>query len=153
MILLVVGLVAVIVVVLIAVFLSIRLGRGDEHDEPDLVSSGRDRRRDQDERWQDRDTRRVPGSRGGRGDYPGYSPRGPAKDRAPRDRDYDTAPRRSARDGSANPSPRRPTPVSSSPHHPTSHGHLGSASEAHAATARAFPSVASGLGTVLERTP
>jgi len=119
MILLVVGLVAVIVVVLIAVFLSIRLGRGDEHDEPDLVSSGRDRRRDQDERWQDRDTRRVPGSRGGRGDYPGYSPRGPAKDRAPRDRDYDTAPRRSARDGSANPSPRRPTPVSSSPHHPT----------------------------------
>src|SRR6516164_9066555 len=94
MILLVVGLVAVIVVVLIAVFLSIRLGRGDEHDEPDLVSSGRDRRRDQDERWQDRDTRRVPGSRAGRGDYPGYSSRGPARARAPRDRDYDTAPRR-----------------------------------------------------------
>ena len=71
MILLVVGLVAVIVVVLIAVFLSIRLGRGDQHDEPDLVSSGRDRRRDQDEHWRDRDTRRAPssGSRGGR-----YSP-------------------------------------------------------------------------------
>src|SRR5215471_14016995 len=112
MILLVVGLVAVIVVVLIAVFLSIRLGRGDEHDEPDLVSSGRDRRRDQDERWQDRDTRRVPGSRGGRGDYPGYGSRGPARDRALRDRDYDSAPRRTARDGSdygVNPSPRRPT--------------------------------------------
>src|SRR5262252_7140058 len=93
MILLVVGLVAVIVVVLIAVFLSIRLGRGDEHDEPDLVSSGRDRRRDQDERWQDRDTRRVPGSRGGRGDYPGYGSRGPARDRAPRGR-YDTGPSR-----------------------------------------------------------
>jgi hypothetical protein len=98
MILLVVGLVAVIVVVLIAVFLSIRLGRGDEHDEPDLMSSGRDRRRDQDERWQDRDTRRVPGSRGGRGEYPGYRSRGPARDRAPRGRDYDGAPRRPARD-------------------------------------------------------
>jgi hypothetical protein len=96
MILLVVGLVAVIVVVLIAVFLSIRLGRGDEHDEPDLNSSGRERRRDQDERWRDRDTRRVPssGSRGGRGEYPGYSSRGPAQDRAPRGPDYDSASRR-----------------------------------------------------------
>ena len=96
MILLVVGLVAVIVVVLIAVFLSIRLGRGDEHDEPDLSSSGRERRRDQDERWRDRDTRRVPssGSRGGRGEYPGYSSRGPARDRAPRGPDYDSASRR-----------------------------------------------------------
>src|SRR5215467_12519187 len=122
MILLVVGLVAVIVVVLIAVFLSIRLGRGDEHDEPDLVSSGRDRRRDQDERWQDRDTRRAPGSRGGRGDYPGYGSRGPARDRAPRGRDYDGAPRRSARDASdypASPSPHRPTPANPSPHRPT----------------------------------
>jgi hypothetical protein len=102
MILLVVGLVAVIVVVLIAVFLSIRLGRGDEHDEPDLRSSGRDRRRDQDGRWQDRDTRRVPASsgRGGRGDYPGYSSRGPASDRATRGRDYDSASGRPARDGS-----------------------------------------------------
>jgi hypothetical protein len=122
MILLVVGLVAVIVVVLIAVFLSIRLGRGDEHDEPDLVSSGRDRRRDQDERRQDRDTRRAPGSRGGRGDYPGYSSRGPARDRAPRDRDYDTAPRRPARDAadySVGSSPHRPTQVSPSPRRPT----------------------------------
>ena len=90
MILLVVGLAAVIVVVLIAVFLSIRLGRGDEHDERDLRSSGRDRRRDQDERWRDRDTRRVPSSGGG--GHPGYGSRGQA--RAPRGRDYDSAPRR-----------------------------------------------------------
>ncbi len=91
MILLVVGLAAVIVVVLIAVFLSIRLGRGDEHDERDLRSSGRDRRRDQDERWRDRDTRRVPSS-GGRGGHPGYGSR--AQARAPRGQDYDSAPRR-----------------------------------------------------------
>jgi hypothetical protein len=114
MILLVVGLVAVIVVVLIAVFLSIRLGRNDEDDEPDLRSSGRDRRRDQDEHWQDRDTRRVSssGSRGGRGDYPGSNSRGPAGGRAPRGRDYDSAPRRPAHEGSdygVGPSPRRPT--------------------------------------------
>jgi hypothetical protein len=119
MILLVVGLVAVIVVVLIAVFLSIRLGRGDEDDEPDLRSSGRDRRRDQDERW--RDTPRVPvsGSRGGRSDYPGYSSRGPAGGRAPRGRDYDSAPQRPVREGSdygAGSSPRRASP---SPHRPT----------------------------------
>jgi len=103
MILLVVGLVAVIVVVLIAVFLSIRLGRGDEHDEPELRSSGRDRRRDQSEHWEDRDTRRVSssGSRGGRGEYPGYGSRGPARDRAPRGRDYDGAPRRPAREPAA----------------------------------------------------
>src|SRR5215472_19256040 len=111
MILLVVGLVAVIVVVLIAVFLSIRLGRGDENDEPDLRSSGRDRRRDQDEHWRDRDTRRAPssGSRGGRGDYPSSSSRGPAGGRAPRGRDYDSAPRRPAReaaDYAASSSPR-----------------------------------------------
>ena len=114
MILLVVGLVAVIVVVLIAVFLSIRLGRGDEHDEPDLRSNSRDRRRDQDERWQDRDARRAPvsGSRGGRGEYPGYSSRGPARDRAPRGRDYDGSPRRPVRDPAD-------YPVGSSPHRPT----------------------------------
>jgi len=94
MILLVVGLVAVIVVVLIAVFLSIRLGRSDEHDEPGLESSGRS------EHWRDRDTRRVSssGSRGGRGEHPGYSSRGPARDRPPRGRDYDSTPRRPARE-------------------------------------------------------
>ena len=99
MILLVVGLVAVIVVVLIAVFLSIRLGRGDEHDEPDLRSSGRDRRRDQDERWRDRDTRRAPssGGRGGRGGSTPATVPAPARDRAPRGRDYDSAPRRPPR--------------------------------------------------------
>jgi hypothetical protein len=120
MILLVIGLVAVIVVVLIAVFLSIRLGRGDEDDEPDLRSSGRDRRRDRDGGWQGRDTRRVPvsGGRGGRGDYPGYGSRGPAGGRAPRGRDYDGAPRRPAREASdyrAGPSPHG---VSPSPHRP-----------------------------------
>jgi hypothetical protein len=109
MILLVVGLVAVIVVVLIAVFLSIRLGRGDdEHDEPDLRPSGRDRRRDQDVQWGDRDTRRapVPGSQ-----YAGYGSRGPARDQAPRGRDYDSAPQRPAREApgrGVSPAPRRP---------------------------------------------
>src|SRR5690348_14160394 len=91
MILLVVGLVAVLVVVFIAVILSIRLGHGDEHDEPDLPSRGRDRRRDdEDDHWLERDTRRAPsaaargvGSRGGRG--------------AAGDRDYDGAPHRPAR--------------------------------------------------------
>src|SRR5437868_3275469 len=40
MILLVVGVVAVIVVILIAVFLSIRLGRSDEHDDPETARHG-----------------------------------------------------------------------------------------------------------------
>jgi hypothetical protein len=97
MILLVVGLVAVIVVVLIAVFLSIRLGHGDEDDEAELRPSSRDRRHDQDERWRDRDTRRVPAS-SGRGGSPGYGSRGPARDQAPRGRDYDAAARRPARE-------------------------------------------------------
>src|SRR5574340_631862 len=104
MILLVIGLVAVIVVVLIAVFLSIRLGRGDEDDEPDLRSAGRDRHRDQDEHWRERDTRRVPSSartasRGGpargRGEYDGYASRGPAREWESRGRDG--APQRPAR--------------------------------------------------------
>src|SRR5262249_57261167 len=63
MILLVVGLVAVIVVILIAVFLSIRLGRGDEHDdETDIGPSSRSRRVDEDG-WREpgiRDVRRPP---------------------------------------------------------------------------------------------
>ena len=125
MILLVVGLVAVMVVVLIAVFLSIRLGRGDEHDEPDQIPSGRDGRRDQGEQLRDRDTRRVPssGGRGGRGgEYAGYSSRGPSRDRSPRGRDYDSPPRRPARDASeyrASPSPHHPTQVGPSPRRPT----------------------------------
>ena len=95
MILLVVGLVAVIVVVLIAVFLSIRLGRGDEHDESDLGPSSRDRRRDQDERWRERDGRQAPSSAsrtaGAGGRDSGYGSRGPARERASRNRDYDGA--------------------------------------------------------------
>src|SRR5215472_2193154 len=116
MILLVVGLVAVIVVILIAVFLSIRLGRGDEHDdETDIRPSSRSRRVDED-RWREppiRDVRPSPqaargagrgiGERhGGMGDArrrngePGY---GGARDRAgrTRDRGYDDEPRQPAR--------------------------------------------------------
>jgi len=95
MILLVVGLVAVLVVVFIAVILSIRLGHGDEHDEPDLPSRGSDRRpADEDEHWLDRDTRRAPSpaargmdSRSRRSENPGYG------------RGYDGPPRRPARAG------------------------------------------------------
>ena len=116
MILLVVGLVAVIVVILIAVFLSIRLGRGDEHDdEMDIGPSSRSRRVD-DDGWREpgiRDVRRSPQAargagpgtgerRGGLGDArrrsgePGY---GGARDRAnrTRDRGYDDEPSRPAR--------------------------------------------------------
>ena len=53
MILLVVGLVAVIVVILIAVFLSIRLGRGDEHDDLEARPASSDRRHHDEDRWQD----------------------------------------------------------------------------------------------------
>src|SRR5215469_10867377 len=107
MILLVVGLVAVLVVVFIAVILSIRLGHGDEHDEPDLPSRGSDRRpADEDEPWLDRDTRRAPspaargmGSRGRRTENPGYADRDAAgdRDRSARGRGYDGPPRRPAR--------------------------------------------------------
>jgi hypothetical protein len=61
--LLVVGLAAVVIVILIAVFLSVRLGRGDDHEEPVRPGSRDRRHRDGDDaRWQDadaRDTRRV----------------------------------------------------------------------------------------------
>jgi hypothetical protein len=105
MILLVTGLVAVIVVVLIAVFLSIRLGRADEDDEPELRPDGRARRRDQDERWRDPDTRRVPSpnrpagragsARGRAGEGDGYGSRAPARERD--HQGHDGAPRRPAR--------------------------------------------------------
>src|SRR5262252_7540527 len=103
MILLVVGLVAVLVVVFIAVILSIRLGHGDEHDEPDLASMGL---ADEDEHWLERDTRRAPsaaargmGSRGRRTENPGYADRDAAgdRDRSARGRGYDGPPRRPAR--------------------------------------------------------
>ena len=107
MILLVVGLVAVLVVVFIAVILSIRLGHSDEHDEPDLPSRGRDRRQaDEDEHWLERDTRRAPyavaqgiDSRGRRSEIPGYADRDAAgdRDRPSRGRGYDGPPRRPAR--------------------------------------------------------
>ena len=119
MILLVVGLVAVIVVILIAVFLSIRLGRGDEHDdEMDIGPSSRSRRVD-DDGWREpgiRDVRRSPQAargagpgtgerRGGLGDArrrsaePGY---GGARDRTgrTRDRGYDGESPRAGRCGS-----------------------------------------------------
>src|SRR5260370_35755027 len=116
MVLVVGGLVAVIVVILIAVFLSIRLGRGDEHDdETDMGSSSRSRRVDED-RWREPGISEVrrspPGGQGagrgagerhsgmgdarGRSSEPGY---GGARDRTSRagDRGYDDEPRRSAR--------------------------------------------------------
>ena len=127
MILLVIGLVAVIVVVLIAVFLSFRLGRGDEDDEPDVRSGGRDRRRNQDERWRERDTRRVPssartsgrdGPTQGPGGYDGDGSRGPAGDRDSRGRDHVGASRRPARPGtpgSRQSAAARPAAVASAP--------------------------------------
>jgi hypothetical protein len=82
----------------------ILLGHGDEHDEPDRPSRGRDRRRDdEDDHWLERDTRRAPsaaaqgmGSRGGRGENLGYADRGAAGDR-----DYDGASHRPARASAA----------------------------------------------------
>jgi len=119
MILLLIGLVAVIVVVLIAVFLSIKLGRSDEDDEPDYRSGARDRRRDQDER-RERDAERVPSSarasgrgsppRGRGGDYDGYGSRGPAVERDSRGRDYGGA---SRRPGPEAPGYRKPSPARS----------------------------------------
>ena len=53
--LLVVGLAAVIIVILIAVFLSVRLGRSDDREEPPEGPSERGRRRagTDDSHWQD----------------------------------------------------------------------------------------------------
>jgi hypothetical protein len=56
--LLVVGLAAVVIVILIAVFLSVRLGRGDDHEEQVRPGSrDRGRRDDEDSRWRDADAR------------------------------------------------------------------------------------------------
>lgn len=55
--LLVVGLAAVIIVILIAVVLSVRLGRGDDHEERAPASGGRGRRDDADPRRDDADPR------------------------------------------------------------------------------------------------
>jgi hypothetical protein len=123
MILLVIGLVAVIVVVLIAVFLSIRLGRGDEDDEPEMRPGGRDRRRDQAERWQERDTRRMPsparsGAPCGRGGD-GYGSRdgaGAGRELDSRGRGYDAARRPSRPEApSYRRQPARPAVAASAP--------------------------------------
>jgi hypothetical protein len=87
--LLVVGLAAVIIVILIAVFLSVRLGRGDDHDEPMGRPSERGHGRPgaDDPSWRDeRAPRRPPASVGGsaRG---GPRPRPQAQDRRYRDGD------------------------------------------------------------------
>src|SRR6185312_13517184 len=82
--LLVVGLAAVIIVILIAVFLSVRLGRGDDHEEPMGRSSERGRGRpDADEPgWRDEQApRRSPAGAGGRE----QRPRPPGQDRRYRD--------------------------------------------------------------------
>jgi len=87
--LLVVGLAAVIIVILIAVFLSVRLGRGEDHDEPMGRSSDRGRGRPDadDPGWRDeRAPRRSPAAAGAsaRG---GQRPRPQAQDRRYRDGD------------------------------------------------------------------
>ena len=85
--LLVVGLAAVIIVILIAVFLSVRLGRSEDHDEPMGRSSDRDRGRPGagDTGWQDeRAPRRSPAGASSRG---GQRPRPQAEDRRYRDGD------------------------------------------------------------------
>src|SRR5215471_4950511 len=88
--LLVVGLAAVIIVILIAVFLSVRLGRGDDHDEPMDRSSERGRGRPDadDPGWRDeRAPRRSPAGAGAGGPGRGQRPRPQGQDRRYRDGD------------------------------------------------------------------
>jgi hypothetical protein len=88
--LLVVGLAAVIIVILIAVFLSVRLGRSDDHDEPMGRSSDRGRGRPDagDPGWRDeRAPRRSPASAGGSSRGGQRPPRPQAQDRRYRDGD------------------------------------------------------------------
>jgi hypothetical protein len=110
--LLVVGLAAVIIVILIAVFLSARLGRSDDREEPANRPSERrpSRVRTDDSRWQDeRAARRPPAgaarpARGGQlpppqaqnGHYPDRGDR-PERGQAARPRDYEQPQRRPAR--------------------------------------------------------
>ena len=101
MILLVVGLVAVIVVILIAVFLSIRLGGSDDHDEPETRPGGRDRRPGEDDQWRERgmrdERRAAPARSAGRDGRDHHrSAREPAReyaDRGGRGRDHPGRPR------------------------------------------------------------
>ncbi|HEY6279498.1 MAG TPA: hypothetical protein VIX86_24570 [Streptosporangiaceae bacterium] len=119
--LLVVGLAAVVIVILIAVFLSVRLGRGEDHEEPVRPSArDRGRRDDEDPRWRDSDARdsrqpAAPARTGGSGrrsrdeaDGPSYrDDRRPARDQA-RDRDYDYVDQRDTGPSEHPSSPRRP---------------------------------------------
>jgi hypothetical protein len=85
----VVGVAAVIVVILIAVFLSVRLGRGEDHDEPMGRSSDRehDRPDAEDPGWRDeRAPRRSPAG-AGRSARSGQRSRPQAQDRRHRDGD------------------------------------------------------------------
>jgi hypothetical protein len=88
--LLVVGVAAVIIVILIAVFLSVRLGRGEDHDEPMGRSSDRGRGRPDagDPGWRDeRAPRRSPASVGASSRSGPQRPRPQAQDRRSRDGD------------------------------------------------------------------
>jgi hypothetical protein len=88
--LLVVGLAAVIIVILIAVFLSVRLGRHDDHDEPIGRSSdrGRDRPDAGDPGWRDeRAPHRSPAGAGGPARGGQRPPRPQTQDRRYRDGD------------------------------------------------------------------
>ncbi|HEV3291111.1 MAG TPA: hypothetical protein VG123_19205 [Streptosporangiaceae bacterium] len=122
--LLVVGLAAVVIVILIAVFLSVRLGRGDDHEEP-VTPGTRDRgRRDaEDSRWRDadaRDSRRPRGSAraGGNGRHPSDEAGRPryrdrderrsSREQAARDSDYDYPDQRDPGPSEHPSSPRRP---------------------------------------------
>jgi hypothetical protein len=125
--LLVVGLAAVVIVILIAVFLSVRLGRGDDHEEPVRPGSRDRRRRDEDDpRWQDADARDsrlvMAASRsGGSGSrahdedasshYRDRGERRPAREQAARgpERDYDYPDHRDTGPSEHPSSPRRAT--------------------------------------------
>jgi hypothetical protein len=112
--LLVVGLAAVIIVILIAVFLSVRLGRGDDREDQ-AVERGRGRRNAEDPRWENTDSRgarRPPDSpaRQGRGAgqrtraqaeqdsrYRDRGERRPERDQTAMPREYDRPQRRADR--------------------------------------------------------
>jgi hypothetical protein len=115
--LLVVGLAAVIIVILIAVFLSIRLGRGDDREDQPIRSGERGRSRGDtgDPRWRDRDSRdsrrplpvsarsaRSPGQRvraeaDQAGRYRDRDDRRADRDQGARSREYDRPQRRPER--------------------------------------------------------
>src|SRR5215831_15415080 len=81
----VVGVAAVIIVILIAVFLSVRLGRSEDHDEPMGRSSGRGRPDAGDPGWQDEQAPRRSPAGAGASARGGQRPRPQAQDRRYRD--------------------------------------------------------------------